>query len=113
MELKALYWPIQKAEHDKKKVDHNHRSRLRDKAWQIADLLRESDEIELLDAILRVLFSEGYPTAKARSEALEKIIRELGKIANPRYAKAIDAIGGRNLLNYDSVRAARTPVSYL
>lgn len=113
MELKSLYWRIEQAEFHNRQIEEKDRQRVRDKTWQIADLLREADDIEHLESILHVMFSEQYATAKARSEAMQSFVQELGKLVNPRYARAIDSIGGRNILEFDPNRAAKTPGTYL
>ncbi len=64
--------------------------------WRIADELRQADDLPQLEAILNAMFSLDFEAERERSEALTKVIDQLGGKANPRYQKAIQAIDERS-----------------
>ena len=76
-------------------------ARARSIAMQIADKLREADDVQHLEEILTVLMSEDtYKTANDRARALNEVIDRLGKTVNPRYAKIVQAISDNNVRGF-------------
>ena len=70
-------------------------------AMQIADKLREADDIQHLQEILTVLMSEdAYKTANDRARALSAVIDSLGETVNPRYAKIVRNISEDNVRGF-------------
>jgi uncharacterized membrane protein YccC len=70
-------------------------------AMQIADKLREADDVQHLEDILTVLMSEDtYKTASDRAKALNAVIDRMGKTVNPRYAKIIKHISDNNVRGF-------------
>lgn len=67
-----------------------------DAAWTIADKLRQIDELPEARDILRVIFSLEFESEAKRSEALNKVIDQLGKEVNPRYSQFIKQISQEN-----------------
>lgn len=76
-------------------------AKVRSLAMQIADKLREADDIPHLEEILTVLMSEEtYKTAHDRARALNSVIDNLGETVNPRYAKIVQQISDRNVRGF-------------
>jgi hypothetical protein len=74
-------------------------AKVRDLALQIADKLREADEIQHLEEILTVLMSEdAHKTAHDRANALNAVIDKLGDTVNPCYRRVIRTISDNNVL---------------
>lgn len=70
-------------------------------AMQIADKLREADDVQHLEEILTVLMSEdAYKTANDRARALNAVIDRLGETVNPRYAKIVQSISDNNVRGF-------------
>jgi uncharacterized membrane protein YccC len=70
-------------------------------AMQIADKLREADDIPHLRDILTVLMSEdAYKTANDRATALNAVIDKLGETVNPRYVKIVQKISDDNVRGF-------------
>jgi len=68
---------------------------------QIADKLREADDVQHLEEILTVLMSEdAYKTANDRARALNAVIDRLGETVNPRYAKIVQSISDNNVRGF-------------
>ncbi|MCI5189119.1 MAG: hypothetical protein D3905_04810 [Candidatus Electrothrix sp. AS4_5] len=65
-------------------------------SWELADKLRCCDSVEYIDEILEVLFSDVIPSARERSDKLEKLIDKYGKLVNPVYARTIQKISKEN-----------------
>lgn len=71
------------------------------KALQIADKLREADDVPHLQEILTVLMSEdAHKTATDRARALDAVIDSLGETVNPRYAKIVRQISDENVRGF-------------
>ena len=70
--------------------------RLRSASWQVADKLREMDDVEYLDDILDVLLADSFDTACERAEALKRLIEKLGELVNPKYSQAIRKVSEQN-----------------
>ena len=87
MDLYTSYHWFTVAEIHKKTVRPETKQRCFSLSWQIADLLRSADEVDLSEDILNVTLGSDFPTTVARHDAMEKIIDRLGKKVNPRYAK--------------------------
>ena len=74
-------------------------AKVRDLAFRIADKLRETDAVQHLEEILRVLMSEdAHKTAQDRAKALDALIDKIGDTVNPRYGKLIRIISNNNVL---------------
>lgn len=97
MELHSGYFWFTTAELRQTAVPNEIRHKCRDVAWQIADMLRATDEVEYLEDILDVLMGPGFPTAGERYDAMAKLVDRLGRRVNPRYAKKIRQISEANV----------------
>ena len=76
-------------------------TKVRSLAFQIADKLREADDVPYLEEILTVLMSEdAYKTANDRAKALDAVIGNIGKIVHPRYTKLIHDISEKNVRGF-------------
>jgi hypothetical protein len=76
-------------------------AKARSLAMQIADKLREADDVQHLQEILTVLMSEdAYKTANDRARALNAVIDSLGETVNPRYAKIVRNISEDNVRGF-------------
>src|SRR3989442_351147 len=76
-------------------------AKVRELAFRIADKLREADDVQHLEEILTVLMSEdAHKTANDRANALDAVIRKLGDVVNPRYAKVIRSISENNVRGF-------------
>lgn len=69
-------------------------------AYQLNDKLRSFDEVEQMEEVLAVLFSEAIPTARERAERLDKLLDRYGRLLHPRYAKTILRISHENILRH-------------
>jgi len=70
-------------------------------AMQIADKLREADDVRHLEEILTVLMSEdAYKTANDRARALNAVIDRMGDTVNPHYAKIVRTISDNNVRGF-------------
>lgn len=77
---------------------HEVEVKVKNLAWQIADDLREADDVPHLDEIITILMKEdAYATANDRAIALDDLISRLGDKVNPRYMRAIREASSANL----------------
>ena len=102
MDVYSLYFWVVSLELRKEEVSLELKRRIRNKTWQIADLLRFEDSISYIENILRVLMSNEYPTAKARYYEMDKILNKLGSLVNPRYKHVIKSISEGNVMRLGS-----------
>lgn len=77
-------------------------------AYQLNDKLRSFDDVEQIEEVIAVLFSEAIPTARERAERLDKLLDRYGQLLHPRYAKTILRISHENILRHG---AGQTPSS--
>lgn len=73
--------------------------------YQLNDKLRSFDEVEQVEEILTVLFSEAIPTARERAARLDKLLGRYGQLLHPRYAKTILHISHENILRHGTGQA--------
>lgn len=69
-------------------------------AYQLNDKLRSFDEVEDMEEVLAVLFSESIPTARERATRLDKLLDRYGSLLHRRYAKTILRISHENMLRH-------------
>jgi hypothetical protein len=93
LDLHATYFWFTTAEVHNKPVGEENRKRAVDLSWQIADLLRSTDEVDFLEEVLDVTLSPKFETAVKRYEEMGKILDRMGRSENPRYAKKVREIG--------------------
>ena len=98
LELNSLYFWVASNEIHKNDIDEDLRHKIRDLAWQIADLLRLEDKVPYIDKILHVLMSLEYESAIARHDKMGQIIKELGSRTNPKYQEAVKIISRNNVI---------------
>ena len=96
LEVKGLYFWVASAEIRRQPLSTGIAEKLHDLSWRIADKLREMDQVEFLDEILTILFSDAFPSVTARSAALDSLIANIGRLTNPRYSKAIAEVSEAN-----------------
>jgi hypothetical protein len=98
LELHGFYFWITSAELRGEVPPDSVPVRARQIAMQIADKLREADDVEHLEEILTVLMAEdAFETANKRSEALDAVIDKLGNKVNPHYAEVVRRISDENV----------------
>ena len=97
LEIHSLYFWVFSGKLHRKTVDPEIKKRIRELSWQIADRLRAEDRTPFAIEILEVLMQIDYPSAKARYEEMDRIITEMGRKVNPRYAKAISKVSELNI----------------
>ncbi len=97
MMLRTLWWGMVLAESRGEALSSQDRREIHDTAWKLADVLREADDINDLGDIVAVIFSEGFETAQARYDAMERIISRLGYKTNPKYNKAVARVSAANM----------------
>jgi len=68
--------------------------------WRIADELRQADDLEQMENVLRVLFSKRFRSVKERYEVLESVLNQLSKACNPRYCDSVRKINDENMQHY-------------
>jgi hypothetical protein len=74
-------------------------------AYQLNDKIRSFDEVEQVEEVLTVLFSESIPTAHARATRLDGLVDRYGQLLHPRYAKTILRISHENILRHGTGQA--------
>jgi len=115
LDVYSLYFWVVSKELRGEEIRPEHKRRIRNTAWQIADLLRFEDSLLYTEDILRVLMSNEYSTAKARYEEMDKILKKFGSLVNPRYQRLIKFISENNVIRIGtrerSVLKSTTPAS--
>jgi len=102
MDVYSLYFWVVSLELRGEEVSPELKRRIRNIAWQIADLLRFEDSVSYTENILRVLMSNEFPTAKARYDEMNKILDKFGSLVNPRYQHVIKTISEDNVMRLGS-----------
>lgn len=97
MNVWNLYFWVASLELRDEEVEIDHKRRIQEEAWRIADLLRAEDEVPFADQILQILMSNEYPSASNRHSEMSEILDKLGAITNPRYQRVIKAISDANV----------------
>ena len=96
MEIYSLYWSICVAESQNEECDPQRKIKLWDLSWQVADSIRECDNIEYVEDIINVLFNHNFKLAKDRYNEMKKILKKLGDKVNPKYNKIMIRISDEN-----------------
>lgn len=96
LDLYGLYFWVYSAEVKKEEVKQSIKEKIWPLAWQISDKLRVADNLNHMEDILDVLFSNKYETAEQRYKAIENVLSKLTKTINPRFASAMNQVGGLN-----------------
>ena len=99
LNLYNQYFWVASGEIYRSRIDEYIEKKIRTEAWEIADLLRCENDINLLNDILKVLMSNDYDSASVRHDHMNKIIDELGMKVNPKYTKTIRTISETNVKN--------------
>jgi len=87
LDISASYFWISSAEVRNVEPYPDTLKRINDLTWKTCDKLREVDDIEFLDEILDILFSEKFKSAFERTEAFYILIEKLQKVVNPKLTK--------------------------
>jgi hypothetical protein len=111
MELYGRYFWFTVAELHKEVVSHGMRRKCRDLAWQIADMLRSADEVDLLEQVLEVTLGPTFGTASERHKAMGGLLDQLGRRVSPRYSKKIREISEANIRLLGSGGSSNAPGS--
>jgi hypothetical protein len=109
LELRGTYIWVTFAELHREHPNEDTRRRCHSLAWQIADMLRESDDVEYLEDILEILLASGFPTAKARYDAMGQLLGILGKRVNPKYMKKVSKINSDSVFDPNMERKSNAP----
>ena len=109
MELYGMYFWFSTAELHHEPVPDEIRQKCFRLSWQIADMLREADNLKDLTDILEVIFGSSFPTAKERYTAMRILIDRLGNSVNPRYANAVQKINVANFTNLAKGNKSNAP----
>ena len=104
LDVHSLYFWVTAAEVHGENADPSVWDRLRSEAWQIADTLREADNIKELDVILDVLFADRYSTSTERAKVLDDVIQQMADRVNARYSKVMRDISRENILGFGQVQ---------
>lgn len=96
LDLYNAYFWFTVAEFHKEEIKPHHIERCRKLGWEMCDKVRESDDASLIEQVAHVVFSNTYPTATARYDAMGKIVDQLGKAVNPNYVRIVSGIQTEN-----------------
>lgn len=102
MDVYNLYFWVTSLEIRGEEVTSEHKRRIREETWKIADLLRFEDKTPFAEDILHVLMSNEYPSTGARHDAMGAVLDKLGTIVNPRYQGVIKGISNANVMRVGS-----------
>jgi len=98
LDISSYYFWITTAEIHNEKPSIEIVNLLRDLSFKTLDKLRQADDIEYLNEILEVLFSENFDTAKERAVKFDELLERLHRKVSPNFAKKINQISKDNLL---------------
>jgi hypothetical protein len=99
LNLSSSYFWVTTREFHGEEVDFDLKKKIRNEAWQIADLLRFEDSFSYTEKLLRVLMSDDYKNSIARYDEMREIINKIGSFVNPKYQNAVGKIGQKNLID--------------
>ena len=68
--------------------------------YQLNDKLRSFEDVEHLDEILLVLFSESISSANERASRLSALVEKYAKLVSPRYRTVLQRISHENVLRH-------------
>ncbi|MDI9243601.1 hypothetical protein [Marinobacter sp. CHS3-4] len=102
LDLSQEYFWVASSEIHRKEVAAKRKSKISDLAWQISDLVRQEDEVQFAEEILRVLMSNEYSSATDRHRAMASLLEKLGKVINPKFQKISKELSDSNLLRLGS-----------
>jgi hypothetical protein len=97
MMLRTMWWSMVLGEGHKEQVSRQVRREIHDTAWRLADALRLADDMDDLESIVAVLFSESFDTAYDRYKAMDHIVNHLGQRVNPKYLEAVEKVSSENM----------------
>lgn len=100
LDISNHYFFIASAEIDpeNRKIDQATKIRIQEKAWTLLDEIREEDRVESLEEMCRVIMSEDFESASQRHDAMNALIRELGKRVSPKFSKVAERLSRENLM---------------
>jgi len=96
IELKSAHFWIGSREIRGEPPDSEQAKKFHDRAWQIADLLRQLDQLPELSAIAMVLFGLNFNSEAERGEEIQRLLDVLGIKLNPRYNAAMKQVSTVN-----------------
>ena len=102
IDLKNWYFWVATAELHREEPRPEVLANCRKLSLMLNDKLRAFDDVEKLDEIVTVLFSESIPTANERARRLNALAEQYGKLVSPNYARIINRISNENILRYAS-----------
>lgn len=98
LELNGLYFGVVSAETQGEPFPRELSGILRDRVMQILDLARQIDDLPYIEPLLRaVAGSDGFPSATAREKEMIRLVDEIGRRVNPRYARAMAQVSRENI----------------
>jgi len=119
MDLYNLYFWFASAETRKEKVSKEVQQKVRELAWEVGYYLRTADEIEYLEDIMYVIFSNKYDSFKSRYNDMNLLLDKLGDLVNPRYSRIIKNISNENnqkielnISTPDIIEKSKPPVAF-
>jgi hypothetical protein len=74
-------------------------------SYLLNDKLRSFEDVDHLDEILAILFSESIASANERANRLNSLLDRYGKLVSPRYQALARRIGDENLLRHSFLQA--------
>lgn len=80
-------------------------AKCRSLTFQLNDKLRAFEDVEHLEKILIILFSESMPSANERANRLSELLDDYGKLVNPEYKSVMQRISRENILRHTSAKA--------
>jgi hypothetical protein len=101
--LRDVRWSATVLEFHGEPLDHEEVEKYNRLSWEVADMLREIDEIPEAEDILRAVWSLDYAQENERYDALSAVLERLGKRLNPKYHGIVSEIGAgsRRLMQSD------------
>lgn len=103
LDLKNRYFWVASAEIHGEQPREEVLAECRRISYLLNDKLRSFEDVDHLDEILAILFSESIPSANERANRLNSLLDLYGKLVSPRYQALAKRIGDENLLRHSSL----------
>ncbi len=100
LDLHNWYFWVASAELRQEEPTEEALAQCRRLTYQLNDKLRTLEDVEHLEEILNILFSESVPSANERANRLSKLLDQYGSLVSPRYRSISQRISNENLLRY-------------
>jgi len=94
--LRDVHWSATVLEFHGEPLDPEEVVKYNRLSWEVADMLREIDEIPEAEDILRAMWSLDYTQEKERYDDLSAVLERLGKRLNPKYHDIVSKLGAQS-----------------